>query len=124
MGHQLLWKSHDGSNVTSNLFNNLKDLEIKFDNLVFLPSIESTQNILLSADLFIGDNSSFFIECCVVDTPILFYESGVKFYDNEVYSLYKNASVSFSENKELNNLINTSLENPYVLKKEDRKSVV
>jgi len=118
LGHQLLWKNHDGSERKSVLFDNLKHLEVKADNLTFIPCIDDMRDVLLTADLFIGDNSSFFIECCQVDTPFLYYESGMKFNSDQVYSIYKHASFSFSHCEELDCLINNALESPNLLRKE------
>ena len=124
MGHQLLWENHDGSDRKNGLFDELKELESKQVNFSFTPKLKETIELLKIADFFIGDNSSFYIEACLVNKPIYFYDHPeFNFSMPEVGSLYKAASVSFSNPLELLNRFSLN-ENEPDLYERNRKEVV
>jgi hypothetical protein len=97
MGHGRLWRQ-DGIPVNVELSSRLKLLESTYPNFRFLPSLDDTVGFLQAADVFIGDNSSIFVEYCIVDKPIaLFRTPGVDFGSLEVQHLYESASQVFSD---------------------------
>ena len=63
-----------------------------------------TVSAIKIADFFIGDNSSFFVESCLVDKPIFFYNhQNCEFLNQKVGLLYKKSAVNFSTIKDLIN---------------------
>jgi CDP-glycerol glycerophosphotransferase (TagB/SpsB family) len=118
MGHCHLW-----SDKKSELYTSIKKLEGHYDNLRFLPYIVDTVGLLRSGDLFIGDNSSIFIEFCLMDKPILFFDNpDFTFSDEKVGALFKNASISFTDESEIVDQIEGVLFNPDT-KQQQRKQV-
>ncbi|PCI70450.1 MAG: hypothetical protein COB26_02870 [Piscirickettsiaceae bacterium] len=102
MGHQLLWKSHDGSDRKNRLFDELKKLEQTHMNFSFVPGLSKTTGLLKIADFFIGDHSSFYIEACLTNKPIYFYDQpDFKFLMPEVGARFKNCAINFSSPSEL-----------------------
>ena len=123
LGHELLWREHDGSDRKNPLFQELQLLGNRYDNCTFLPFITNLYMLQYSTDLVIGDYSSLFVEYCLVDKPILFFDSGL-FFDNPfVYDLYKDASFTFAQLEELKTLIPRAMGNPSY-HREERKRLV
>lgn len=92
MGHGNLWRDQN-----SPLFGHLKAIEKKHSNCCFLPNLADSKGLLKSGDVFIGDNSSIFIEYCMMNKPILFFDNPTFVFDDaEVGALFKSSSVSFS----------------------------
>lgn len=96
-GHGNLWRDE-----LDNLLNRMNVVADKNDNCYFFPVLAENIGLLRSADIFIGDNSSFFVEFCIVDKPILFFDNpDFIFGDKQVGCLYKKASTPFSTEAEL-----------------------
>ena len=113
MGHGNLWRNHKGK-----LFCEMKKIEQEYDKCRFLPNLESTVGLLRAGDLFVGDNSTFLIEYCMMAKQILFFDNPeLTFDDMYVWQLYKSASLPFSTEDELVQVIQTALELPDNLNK-------
>jgi len=117
-GHYKLWYEKP------ELYKEFEELAIKYDNFCFLPNVTDNTPLLNSADLFIGDNSSIFIEFCIMDKPILFFDHpDLEFMDPDVKTLYERASFSFSSLDNLDDLVQTAIHHPEE-HKANRKKVV
>lgn len=123
LGHELLWKNHDGSDRKNPLFQELQLLDNRYDNCTFLPLIANLYMLQVSTDLVIGDYSSIFVEYCLVDKPILFFELGLSFNDLFVCDLYKDASFPFTQLEELKTLIPRAMARPAYHRKERKRLV-
>jgi len=124
LGHQRLWKSYDGLNIKSQLFGGLEELAERVGNFYFIPMPEMTVSAIKIADFFIGDNSSFFVESCLIDKPIFLYNhQSSEFLNPKVGLLYKKAAVSFSTINDLVDSFDEVIKNGDVLAK-NRKKVV
>lgn len=126
LGHPLLWRNHDNSDRKSHLFSQLTSLGSEHSNLSFFPTANGYENsdILSISDCVIGDNSSFFVETCIMDKPIIFFDHhDFKFLDKSTEYLFKDSSTSFSSLSELEEILPPVLQHPSH-KKEQRKKVV
>lgn len=116
-GHGNLWQN------SSTLYSELKDLDATQPGFHFLPNVSSNYYLLKNADVFIGDTSSIFIEFCLFDKPIVFFEHKDFIFSNStVAKLYRSASTRFYKLSELPGIINESLEFDNL--KDQRKQVV
>jgi len=123
-GHILLWKNHDGSVRINPLFLKLTNLDKTHNNLLFLPFLKNSYDISKIADYFIGDNSSYFVEACLVDKPIFYYDHpGFIFEDSQVETLFKKACTPFSSFDALLSIM-TDLKDFSDSQKNDRKNVI
>lgn len=105
-GHGNLWRDNDF------LYQEFFKKEEVYKNYRFLPNLLDTVPLLKCADLFIGDNSSIFIEFCLMDKPILFFDHPeFEFKNSTVGSLYKNASTCFSTINNLYEVVNAEIIN-------------
>jgi len=115
-GHEKLWfdpGSASGPSAPSTLYHSFKNLEKQSDSLRFLPMVKDPAPILRSADLFICDYSSIFIECSIMDKPILFFHHPEFIFMNEqVGELYRNAAFPFSGPEGICDLCTTALAQP------------
>ena len=112
-GHPLLWLDHDGTDRRNPLFDSLIILSQRVNNLVFLPIGSDHSGMAKAADYFIGDSSSFFVEACIINRPILFFDNPCfRFEDAMVERLFKNASTTFTNIEELISSLATVISNP------------
>lgn len=113
MGHGRLWNTVFGSKNNEAAYQTLLGLDESNPSFKFLPKLLDSMELVNSGDLFVIDNSSFFIECCIVDKPVLFFDHpDFVFGEQEVGELYKNASFCFSKISEAAELITTAIEKP------------
>jgi CDP-glycerol glycerophosphotransferase (TagB/SpsB family) len=102
MGHPLLWSDHDSSDRRSPLYLAFQLLDKENDNFHFLPYVDDVSEITCIADYFILDYTSYFVEACMANKPIVFFEhKDFVFRIKKVGSLYRSASTHFSESKDL-----------------------
>jgi len=111
-GHGRLWETIDGDDNNVAAYDALKALDKENPNFKFLPKLPDAQPLISSGDLFIIDNSSFFIECCIADKPILFFDHPeFVFGEQNVGVLYKKAAFCFSTLAELPEAVGVALDN-------------
>ncbi|NOX32293.1 MAG: hypothetical protein GXP56_00950 [Deltaproteobacteria bacterium] len=126
-GHEKLWfdpGSVNGPTASSNLYDSLAVMEKEHSNLCFLPVVKDLKPLLESGDLFIADYSSVFIECCIMDKPILFFHHPDFIFMNEqVGKLYMGAAFNFNQPEGICDLCTKALEYKN-LHKEQRHMVV
>ena len=75
--------------------------------------LEST-DLLMAADLYIGDYSSNVIEFSNFDWPILYYGARERFFDSKIYDLYAGASTPFHSADYIARLARLALGNPEI----------
>ena len=98
LGHGNIWRDDK-----EGLFKEFAQLARQYERIYFLPNIHDYNSVLRAGDLFIGDNSSLFVDCCQMDKPILHVEHPeFIFSDNAVGELYRNASYSFNNTNDIN----------------------
>ncbi len=68
--------------------------------------------LLMAADLLIGDYSSIVIEFSMFDRPILLYDVPERFFDSNVHDLYVGASLCFRRADDVERLARYALSNP------------
>jgi len=113
MGHGRLWDTVAGNKNNEEAYETLVALDESNPNFKFLPKLLDSMQLVNCGDLFVVDNSSFFIECCLVDKPVLFFDHpDFVFGESEVGELYKNASFCFSNLSEVAEVVNTAMKNP------------
>lgn len=118
-GHGNLWRDDKGS-----LTRQFEQLQSSASNVRFLPNLEDTVPLLVSGDIFVGDNSSIFIEFCLMDKPVVFFDHpDFVFSDPLVEQLYKDASCHFSSIPQLVSAVGDCLTKQDV-KVSQRKAVV
>ena len=83
----------------------------KTGNVKVFYELESP-DLLMAADLLIGDYSSIVIEFSMFDRPILFYDVPERFFDRGVYNLYAEASFPFRRADDVARLVRHALSNP------------
>jgi CDP-Glycerol:Poly(glycerophosphate) glycerophosphotransferase len=124
LGHQRLWKNYDGVEIKGQLFDGLEELAERVGNFYFIPRPEMVMGTIKIADFFIGDNSSFFVESCLVDKPIFFYNhQRCDFLNPVVGLLYKKSAISFSTINDLIDGFDKVIKDGDILA-ENRKEVV
>lgn len=123
-GHEKLWFDPAfGAYAPDGLREDIKSLE-KAYNVRHVVSTDDMTGLLQCADLFITDYSGVFIECCLVDKPILLYKHPeFNFSSLKAGSLYCNASKLLLQNENVADLCRQTLSNPDEQKTE-RKEVV
>ena len=123
-GHGRLWHDTEGNKANKSLYTAIAKLTTQFPQLRFLPSIGNTTGLLHSADVFIGDNSSFFLENCLMDKPILFFDHpDFIFREPKVADRYKFSAFCFTDQSDVPALIKKALRTPNRHKVERKKSV-
>ncbi|MDG2392726.1 MAG: CDP-glycerol glycerophosphotransferase family protein, partial [Thalassotalea sp.] len=120
IAHEHLWTRFDNHK----LFDRLIELEQKYENFLFITKCIEHHDIIKTADLFICDYSSIFVEHCIVDKPIIFFDNrDYNFQDNTVKLLFEEASSPFAKIEELNDLIEPLIYKP-AFQAAERKAVV
>ena len=124
-GHEKLWFDPIvKTGAPTSLREEIKDLENSNNNIKHVIIQDDLTGLLASADLFITDYSGSFIECCLVDKPILFYKHPeFSFSSQEVGRLYCNASWMLQKEEDVADLCRLALSKPNEHKLE-RKQVV
>lgn len=103
-GHGNLWQN------SPTIYNELKKLDESLPYFHFLPNVSSNYFILKNADIFIGDTSSIFIEFCLFDKPIIFFEhKDFVFSNTTVEKLYRAASIKLEILADLPGIIELAL---------------
>jgi hypothetical protein len=69
-------------------------------------------DLLMAADLLIGDYSSIVIEFSMFDRPILFYDVPERFFNRRTYDLYAAACIPFRRADYVERLVRHALNNP------------
>lgn len=127
-GHNRLWVDFNARKTVRRQASPLRsDIEARlarFANLRFCPELSDMVPLLRCADLFVADNSSFLVECCIADRPILFFDNPAFIFSNEVVgNMYRSASISFSDATQLSGLSRMALSTTDELQSQ-RKTVV
>lgn len=98
MGHILLWENHDGQSNNNPLYIQFKQLDDQYANFFFQPGVKNISEISAIADYFVLDYTSYFVDACMKNKPILFYDNpNFNFLDPMVGGLYKASSTTFSD---------------------------
>ena len=115
-GHDRLWTDRLPAwpgGEPGGLADQLRALEQERPNLRFAIHVPDPVSILGAGDVFLCDNSSIFIDCCVLDRPILFFAHPDRmFHAEDVERLYRAASTVFSDLNGLPQLIRRALAAP------------
>lgn len=124
-GHEKLWfEPKGGAYAPIGFREKIKSLENKFHNIKLITMLGDMADLLASADLFITDYSSVFIECCLADKPIIFFKHPeFVFNSQQVAKIYNEASWPFYAGTDIVKLCNHALLNP-AEHKAQRKAVV
>lgn len=114
MGHENLWRrSFSEGSAPSGLRQNIEAFAARHKNIRFLPLLEETNGLVQSADRFLVDNSSIFVEFCVADKPILFFDHPEFVFGNQqVGDLFKAATYAFSTASDVTTLAELALSEP------------
>ncbi len=112
-GHRMLWQSDQGEARNPELRGDIEAACEAYPNIRFLPCFESISPLLYCSDVLMVDNSSAFMECCIMDRPILFFDHPkMVFQDLQLQEWYREASDSFSTAEEVPGLLEAVLANP------------
>lgn len=115
LGHEKLWRdAESGLNSAARaLRDKLRAAQRQADRLVFLPCMADQLTYLALADLFVCDNSSAFVECLVLDRPVLLFEHPeFEFEDPNVGHAYRMAGARFSDCEGLAGALDDTVRNP------------
>jgi len=112
-GHPWLWEGRAQSKESKGqLFEKLQQVGERFTNAYFLPH-ENAEQLLHIGDLLITDHSSIFTSFSLLDRPIIWFENPkLSFAIAEIKSIYREASVSFTEPQELPDICRKFLADP------------
>ena len=124
MGHGRLWEDEKSNPDNQELFQTLTNMCDLFPQLRFFPHIGDTTGLFRSADVFLCDNSSTFLEYCTMDKPILLFDNPDFSFKKQLNEdRFKLAAFCFNGQSDVVSIVGEALDNPDLHKEERQKTV-